>query len=89
MSKDQIPADDILKIITAVDDATVVAIHDRAGRRLDVLCTTCGTPITILPARDCTKNDMNRHRTTIAENAVAHADTRHNTPRDATHGSQT
>lgn len=84
MAKDQIPADDILRIVTAPDDATIVAVHDRATRTLTLICTHCGTPVTLLLSRGCTDAATDRHRAAFADDTDKHAHTRHNKPRAAT-----
>lgn len=80
MTKDQIGADDVLRIVTAPDGATIVAVHGRATRSLDVVCTACGTPVTLLLSRGCTDEATDRHRARFAEEPGKHAAIRHNTP---------
>lgn len=80
MTKDQIPADDILAIVTAPDNATIVAVHDRATRSLELICTACGNPYTLLLSRGCTDDAANKRRAAFANEADKHAAIRH-TPR--------
>jgi hypothetical protein len=87
VTKDQIPAEDILRIVWAADDATIVAIHDRATRSLDIICTVHAAPYTHLLSRGCTKDATDRFRAATVDAADKHAQTRH-TPRVATPGSQ-
>lgn len=87
MTKDQIPADDILRIVTVPAGATIVAVHDRATRSLDLICTLCGNPYTLLLSRGCTNDAVDKRRAAFAEQADRHAAIRH-TPRVDTAGSQ-
>lgn len=86
-TRSPVDLDDILRIVTAPDDATIVAVHDRAALSLDIVCTVCGSPYTLLLGRGCTEDVKNRHRASFADAADKHAATRH-TPRTATDGSQ-
>lgn len=81
MTKDQIPTEDILRIVWAADDATIVAIHDRAARSLDIICTVHPAPYTHLLSRGCTKAATDRFRAATADAADKHAAVRHATPR--------
>lgn len=81
MTKDQIPAEDILRIVWAADGAVVVAIHDRTAYSLDIICTVHAAPYTHLLSRGCTDDATERFRSGTADAADKHAAVRHATPR--------
>ena len=85
MSKDQVPTGEILKTVTAADGAVIKAVHS-ATHRLDIECTDCGSPYTLLLSPGFTT--VEQHIAAFAETAEKHARTRHNKPRAATAGGQ-
>lgn len=87
MSKDQIPADDILQVVTADDGAAIAIIHDRVTLSFEVACSVHGNPYAYLYGRGVTVTDLDRTRDSVAHTAAKHAANRH-TPRVATPGGQ-
>lgn len=85
MFKDQIPADDVLRIVTAADGAVVVAIYDRAEHCLDVTCSRHMVgdkgSFTFRLSRGIAATSLTWYRDETARAAAKHAAIRHPKPR--------
>jgi hypothetical protein len=84
------PADeDVLAVQLPADGATIMAIHDRTGRRFRVLCSDCGIPHTRTYTTGITDADRDQLRQDAIADVATHIDLRHTTTPDvATTGGQ-
>lgn len=81
MVNDQIPADDILHVMTATDGAEIEAVLDRANRRYAVVCSEHGRIFSFYYTPASTGREHAWFREDTALSAAKHATSRHIKPR--------
>lgn len=77
---------DVIAVVTAADGAAVAAVHDPAGRCVDIVCSEHPDFLTFTYDRGTTETIRDEFRSDAAMYADKHAATRHTATHDATRG---